>query len=280
MIYTLVRRKGEQVDAVISFSSISSFDESWTATVTTQTVERGFNITDNINIEPPTYDISAVISSYSIFSLDKEISWNGEDFVSSGETNALAHVVARDEIIDIFKSKSILTIIESTQDSDNADLDGKVSELKSSYNKEIDNCIINSLSISNPDSATGSFYVAIKLQKIFVATVLTAELSEEEMIPALVQMKVKETEKASSTSTTTDEDGNTVAIQEPEFGTESSSEYVGMTDAEGFVKRNAVLVPIQNEVKATEFAQQRSAATRQNWKPVFKSGAWYIEPTG
>ena len=60
MIYTLVRRKGEDIDAIISFDSISSFDESWSATVTTQTVEKGFNISDNINIEPPTYDIRAI----------------------------------------------------------------------------------------------------------------------------------------------------------------------------------------------------------------------------
>lgn len=280
MIYTLVRKKEGSVDAVISFSSISSYDEAWTATVTTQTVERGFNITDNINIEPPSYDINAVISSYSLFSQDNEISWNGEDFETNSEVNKFSHTQARDEIIRIFTEKSILTILESEQNSYNVDLTSKVEELTSGYNKEIDNCIMTSLSISNPDSATGAFFVSMKLQKIFVASVLTAELSSEEMIPALVPMKVKETEKSSSTKTTTDEDGNIVAIEEPEIGTESGNEYVGMTDAEGFIKRNAVLAPIQNETKATQFAQQKSATTGQNWGPIFVSGAWYIIPTG
>lgn len=280
MIYTLVKKKAKNVEAIISFSSINTFDESWTATVTTQTVERGFNITDNINIEPPTFSINAVISNYSLFSLEKEINWDGEDFTASGGSDGLEHVKARDELLKIFYEKSIITVVESKGNSYNPNLTRKLEEIKSGYNKEIENCIITALSISIPDSSSGVFSVSMTLQKIFVASVSTAELSEEEMIPALIQMKAKESEKSSKTATTTDEDGNIVAIQEPEIGTESSSEYVGMTDAEGFIKRNAVLSPIQNEVKATQYAQEKSATTGQNWLPKFISGSWYLVPTG
>ena len=67
MIYTLVRRDSENnIDSILSFDCITSFDESWAATVTTQTVEYGFDVTDNINIEAPTYSIVAIISSYSL----------------------------------------------------------------------------------------------------------------------------------------------------------------------------------------------------------------------
>ena len=118
MIYTLVRKdRGGNVDSIISFDSVNSMDESWTATVSTQTVEKGFNISDNINIEPEVYSIEAVISSYSLFVKDKEISWDGSRFKNRGQVNKDLHIKARDELTRIFKEGSILTLLESTANS-------------------------------------------------------------------------------------------------------------------------------------------------------------------
>ena len=57
MIYAIVLKSiddggSETINGVISFDCIKSFSESRSATVSTQTVEKGFNISDNINIEP------------------------------------------------------------------------------------------------------------------------------------------------------------------------------------------------------------------------------------
>lgn len=181
MIYTIVRRNKENnIDAVISFDSISSVDESWSATVTSQTVEYGFNISDNINIEAPTYTIAATLSSYSLFNQDKEIVWDGQDFTSSDVTDRNSHVEARDKIIDLFKDRSIITLIESTANSNNKDVTEKYKEITSAYNREIDTCVMTSLSIGHPDQGTGAFLVAITIQKVNLAKVEISELAEGE----------------------------------------------------------------------------------------------------
>lgn len=181
MIYTIVRKDStDKVDAVISFDSVLTLDESWSATVTSQTVEYGFNISDNINIEAPTYTITATISSYSLFNLDKEIVWNGEDFTSSSQGDEKSHILVRDEIIRILKERSIVSLIESDLNSDNTDLETKYTELKSGYYREIDTCVITSLSISHPDQGTGAFSVSMTLQQINLAKIDISELEEGE----------------------------------------------------------------------------------------------------
>lgn len=209
MIYTLVRRdSGGNVDAVISFDSITSMDESWTAKVSSYTVEKGFDISDNVNVEPTEYSISAVISSYSLFNLDNEIVWNGEDFKSGNNYTIDSHIFARGEIIRIFKEGSVLTLLETTANSANEDLTTKVEELKAGFVNEIENCVMTSLSISHPDSGGAAFYVSIKLQKVVVAVVNTSELADSEMTPAVRPMKGN-TDNVSSDTTTETEGGDT-----------------------------------------------------------------------
>lgn len=206
MIYTIVRRdKDNNIDAVISFDSISSVDESWSATVTSQTVEYGFNISDNINIEAPTYSIAATLSSYSLFNKEKEIVWDGQDFTDNGATDRDSHVVARDEIIEIFKGRSIVTLIESEANSNNSNLSEKYQEITSSYNREIDTCVITSLSIGHPDQGTGAFLVSMTIQKINLARIEISELEEGEKV-ALVRplMQTYDAQKTKSSK----EEGN------------------------------------------------------------------------
>ena len=206
MIYTIVRKdKDNNIDAVISFDSISSVDESWSATVTSQTVEYGFNISDNINIEAPTYSIAATLSSYSLFNQEKEIVWDGQDFTANGATDRNSHVVARDEIIEIFKDRSIVTLIESEANSNNPNLSEKYQELTSNYNREIDTCVITSLSIGHPDQGTGAFLVALTVQKINLARIEISELEEGEKV-ALVRplMQTYDAQKTKSSK----EEGN------------------------------------------------------------------------
>lgn len=196
MIYTLVRKKNGNVDAIISFDSVNSSEETWSASVTTQTVEKGFNISDNINIEPPTYNISAVISSYSLFNKDNEIVWDGSSFKSNDNYYVDSHLVARENIIKIFKERSILTLVESSSNSNNEDKQTFYAELLTGRYRETDNCVITALSISNPDNSTGSFYINLTLQKIHVAVVSVENLTAEEAIPVvrplLVDVKTKE----------------------------------------------------------------------------------------
>ena len=191
MIYTIVRKDdNDKIDAIISFDSITSMDESWNATVTSQTVEYGFNISDNTNIEAPTYNISSTISSYSLFRKDREITWNGEEFKTESEPNLNFHIEVREQLIKVFSDRKLVTLIESSVNSDNANDKVKVEELKSGYFKEIDDCIITSLSFSHPDTGSGAIKADIKLQKIVMANVAITELAEGEKRALLRELPV------------------------------------------------------------------------------------------
>lgn len=191
MIYTIVRKDdNDKIDAIISFDSITSMDESWNATVTSQTVEYGFNISDNTNIESPTYNISATISSYSLFRKDREITWNGEEFKTESEPNLNFHIEVREQLIKVFSDRKLVTLIESSVNSDNTNDKVKVEELKSGYFKEIDDCIITSLSFSHPDTGSGAIKADIKLQKIVMANVAITELAEGEKRALLRELPV------------------------------------------------------------------------------------------
>ena len=191
MIYTIVRKDdNDKIDAIISFDSITSMDESWNATVTSQTVEYGFNISDNTNIESPTYNISSTISSYSLFRKDREITWNGEEFKTESEPNLNYHIEVREQLIKVFSDRKLVTLIESSVNSDNTNDKVKVEELKSGYFKEIDDCIITSLSFSHPDTGSGAIKADIKLQKIVMANVAITELAEGEKRALLRELPV------------------------------------------------------------------------------------------
>lgn len=227
MIYTIVRKdKDNNIDAIISFDSVSSVDESWSATVTSQTVEYGFNISDNINIEAPTYSIAATLSSYSLFNQNKEIVWDGQDFSSSDTTDRNSHVVARDEIIEIFKDRSIVTLIESEANSNNSNLSEKYQELTSSYNREIDTCVITSLSIGHPDQGTGAFLVSMTIQKINLARIEISELEGGEKV-ALVRplMQTYDAEKTKSSKEEGKLDPDTGLPSEDEDSTPKENNY-------------------------------------------------------
>ena len=191
MIYTIVRKDdNDKIDAIISFDSITSMDESWNATVTSQTVEYGFNISDNTNIEAPTYNISSTISGYSLFRKDREITWNGEEFKTESEPNLNYHIEVREQLIKVFSDRKLITLIESSVNSDSTNDKVKVEELKSGYFKEIDDCIITSLSFSHPDTGSGAIKADIKLQKIVMASVAITELAEGEKRALLRELPV------------------------------------------------------------------------------------------
>lgn len=181
MIYTIYRKNDKnRIDAIISFDCITSMDESWNATVTNQTVEYGFNITDNINIESPTYSISGVISSYSLFTREKEITWDGDFFNFNADIDLSYHTTLRDHMIKIFSDRKTITLLESSVKSDNNNAEKRIEETKSGYKKEIENCIITSLSFSYPENSSNAINVDMKLQKINIAKVDKYTLKEGE----------------------------------------------------------------------------------------------------
>ena len=76
------------ISAIISFDCVKSFSESRSATVTNLTVEKGSNISDNMNIEPTQFTLDGVISSYSIIDDTNEIIWNDRKFSTKNSTGS------------------------------------------------------------------------------------------------------------------------------------------------------------------------------------------------
>lgn len=283
MIYTLIRRNPENnIDAVISFDSVSAMDESWSATVTSQTVEYGFDISDNINIESPTYSIEAVISSYSLFDLNKEIVWDGENFSSKDSSDNRSHVEARDAIITIFKERSLLTLIESSANSNLLDYNEAYQEITSGYFSEVDNCVIASLSISHPPQGEGAFYVSLKIQKVDVAVVLSGELPKSEMTPALEPYTQDVANAPSSVSESKKEDGSDVAIQPTDLDSEAvaadkASRTGGISFAEGVAQANAEKAPLLSELKMARLAVDTASKTGVMQEVRLVSDTWMMQ---
>lgn len=284
MIYTLVRKNNSgTIDAVFSFDSVSSFDESWGATVTTQTVEKGFNISDNITIDPESYDIKATISSYSLFDLSREIVWDGESFTSKSDSISIeqSHITARDTLVKIFKDRSILTLLESSANSNNPDLVQKEVELKSGYFNDIDNCVITSLSISTPDSISDTLFVSLKIQKVHVASVLTVQVEKGQMVRTLVGLD-KKSENVGSDSSKADKsdvDDGSVAIQPEDNadGAPATSNLTGRTQRQKEIYLNARMKPYETLEAAWAEADRVGKLTKRGVKVVKVSGGYRVE---
>lgn len=284
MIYTLIRRdKYNNIDTIISFDSVSSFDESWSANATTQTVESGFNITDNINIEPTSYDINAVISSYTLFDINREIVWDGEKFSTKDESNELSHIEARERIIDIFKERSLVSILESTANSNDGNIEFKYNELTSGYSKEIPNCVITGMSISTPEASSGAFLVNLKLQEIHIAEVNVALLDKDEMSPALQKYQKQPTTISNSTGSskggggTSGDDGVAPYEAPPEEPYEKEAVDLGKGTQADFAKHRAkVLGAEADHYKAVQQAKEIAKRTKKRIGVEPRGNVWYI----
>lgn len=268
MIYTLVREDNNgKVDTIMSFDSVVSFDESYSATVTSQTVEQGFDISDSINIDPTSFDIQAVLCAYSLFDTEREIVWSGEDFNIKSEVskNTFNHIAARDKLISIFKAKSILTILESSANSSSKNLDTQHSELKSGHFNETRNCIITSLSISTPDSSTGAFMVNLKLQSIIVAVVTQIDLPEGAMLKSLIPYNIKTTNTGSdSGKSESDGDGSPddfISEAEELSGDVPESAVTGRTQRQFDSKAAKTKAVLETEQKALKYAEELEKRT-------------------
>lgn len=255
MIYTLVRKDTEdKVESIISFECLTSFDESWSASVTTQTVEKGFNITDNVNIDPPSFDINAILSSYTLFDTDREIVWDGGTFNIKNETTSyeFAHVEARDALIKIFEGASLLTILETSANANDKDVESLYDNLKSGHSREIYPCVMTSLSIGHPDSGSGAFIVSMKLQKITIAEVIRDELPENESVPLLkpYEKKVANTSSNSTSGSTADANTPTYTSPTEEDSSKKDSVPTGISWQDGYEQSQAQAQPLRDKLEA------------------------------
>lgn len=207
MIYTIVLKDTDDsgnsvINGVISFDCIKSFSESRSATVSTQTVEKGFNISDNINIEPVQFNLDGYISSYHLLGDKYEITWDGRQFKSNNNQANYSHARVRDFLIDFFEQRNVFTLMESEYSSSQDDDQEAYSEQKSGYYKEHENCVLTSMDFSVPEASSEVFSISMKIQKITIAVVQERRLEKGEI--GVLQKYRPNTDVSSVTSTTTD----------------------------------------------------------------------------
>ena len=210
MIYTIVLKDTDDsgnsvINGVISFDCIKSFSESRSATVSTQTVEKGFNISDNINIEPVQFNLDGYISSYHLLGDKYEITWDGRQFKSSNNQATYSHARVRDFLIDFFEQRNVFTLMESEYSSSQDDDQEAYSEQKSGYYKEHENCVLTSMDFSVPEASNEVFSISMKIQKITIAVVQERRLEKGEI--GVLQKYRPNTDVSSVSSTTTDSSG-------------------------------------------------------------------------
>ena len=210
MIYTLINRdKDGNIVEIISFDSVQSFTESLRATISSSTVEYGFPISDNITTENPTYSLSTTVSSYSLFNSDKEIYWDGQDFVSKSAPEKTLHIYMRDSIKSLWENRQVISILESEKESFEDNLETKYTQLTSKYSKEYLNCVITSLEIDTSESSNGVIFLKMTIEKVDVAYVKFGQLQPNQMQPPLIPYsKGVDDQGTTKTSTTTDESPN------------------------------------------------------------------------
>ena len=270
MIYTLINRdKDGNIVQIISFDSVQSFTESLRASVSSSTVEYGFPISDNITTENPTYSLNTTVSSYSLFNSDKEIYWDGQDFVTSSSPEKNLHIYMRDSVKSLWENRQVVSILESEKASFEDNLETKYTQLTSKYNKEYLNCVITSLEIDTSESSNGVIFLKMTIEKVDVAYVSFGQLQEDQMQPPLKAHSKVVTDLGTTKTTTTDDNSSTKpdATSVAEKSTDPQS--VKKQVPNGILKENKVL---EEAIEARNMAIGLEA-TGANSK-------WYFEQVG
>lgn len=255
MIYTLVVRNEQGVmETNLTFDSVASYSENWSGTVSKSTVESGFPIADHINIENPVFNISGVLSAYSIFSDNREVYWNGEDFVASSEQSSVdQHIEAKKSLIKVVSSGTVVTLLESKTNSFLSDKNQKYEKILSGKVNEYNNCVITDLSFEVSENTQNSaIKVSMKIEQLNIARTETTQLSEQEMQKEIVPKvaKVSTNAGASATSTTTD------AVTKPKNVAEKESD-VSAVKSEMNIPPEA-----RKQIRANEAAERAYQTTK------------------
>lgn len=270
MIYTLINRdKDGNIAQIISFDSVQSFTESLRSTVSSSTVEYGFPISDNITTENPTYSLNTTVSSYSLFNSDKEIYWDGQDFVTSSSPEKNLHIYMRDSVKSLWENRQVVSILESEKASFEDNLETKYTQLTSKYNKEYLNCVITSLEIDTSESSNGVIFLKMTIEKVDVAYVSFGVLQEDQMQPPLKAHSKVVTDLGTAKTTTTDDN--------------SSSKPDATSIAEKSTDPQTVKKQVPNDILTEEKILKNAVEARKMAIGLESTGAnskWYFEQVG
>lgn len=190
MIYTIiVKNDSGEIEKLISFDSITSFNENLSAQICKNPVEKDFVISDHIVLDNIKYEISGVVSAYSVFDEGLELTWNGSQFVTQSTGNSTGvsdrHIRIENDIKSLILDRKIFSLLRSTGNSFLTDDQEKVTELEKTQVELIENCAITSLSFAQNAGSSSAVFPQMSIEKVQVAVTQTETLAEDEQKPLL-----------------------------------------------------------------------------------------------
>ena len=178
---------------IITLSCVTSFDESYTGSVSSHPIESGSTITDHVTSDNDKFKVSGVVSDYDFLNPSKDLAFGKEGYSDEGRsaatsrfTNGLldsgiidvpdkqrAEYIKR-RLIDIRKNSLLVTILEYP---DSGEL------------VQHTDCILTSLSFKEDENTGYAVYPDMSFEKINVVQVKVEEVNTSK-IPKLPDSKV------------------------------------------------------------------------------------------
>lgn len=186
--------KDQTSSDIITLSCVTSFDESYTGSVSSHPIESGSTITDHVTSDNDKFKVSGVVSDYDFLNPSKDLATKKEGYddgylrsavtasFANGLLNTYGAVVPdkqraeyiKRRLIDIRKSSLLVTILEYP---DSGEL------------VQHTDCILTSLSFKEDENTGYAVYPDMSFEKINVVQVKVEEVNTSK-IPKLPDSKV------------------------------------------------------------------------------------------
>lgn len=199
MIYTIIiKDKDYNTTSIISFDSVKSASESLSSQTTDNTVEYGFPVSDHILLNNITFDLDVVVSNISLFDENLEISWDEstQSFETLGEPTLDSHITMRRELKSLVLGRKVFSLLITEDNSFKQDIEQKEQQLLKSIVDQYDNCVCNSLVMSENEAINGAFYAKLQIKQVKMAFIQTRELAPDEQYRQIEKKKAEPTYQA------------------------------------------------------------------------------------
>lgn len=229
MIYTLVtKNRFGEITKVISFSCVTDYSKSLSATVTNNPVENGRQISDGVVVDLPTFDISGTVSSYDIFDDNKELVWDGEQFSLKETPIAIEETVRIEEQIEnLLLESEVFTLLVSESNDRSNDVNTKYENLSKTKYQEYNNCVLTNFKTNDQSGTKDVVFLNLTIKQLNIAFVRKDALTKDEIQPSLQKVPRKSSSSGSNISST-----NTNSTDTSGLGLENSDAAQGSKIAE------------------------------------------------
>jgi len=185
--------KDQASSDIITLSCVTSFDESYTGSVSSHPIESGSTITDHVTSDNDKFKVSGVVSDYDFLNPSKDLAFGKEGYSDEGRSAAVSRFTnglldsglidipdkqraeyIKRRLIDIRKNSLLVTILEYP---DSGEL------------VQHTDCILTSLSFKEDENSGYAVYPEMAFEHINVVQVKVEEVSRSK-IPLIPNSKV------------------------------------------------------------------------------------------